>query len=65
MHVPERCMKCNAFFDLWYDLHEKEEGSAYVDFDKPLCWNCRKMWLGKRRTSLQKGNEIEIELEFD
>ncbi|MEK6818877.1 MAG: hypothetical protein AABY10_02995 [Nanoarchaeota archaeon] len=43
--LPVKCKKCNAIFDLWYDLQEAENGSkrglVRVLRDS-LCWECRR-----------------------
>lgn len=48
--LPVRCSKCNAVFDLWYDLEEqgkkdmKSISSTEMNrlFNQFLCWQCRK-----------------------
>ena len=54
--LPERCVRCGAVFDLWYDLLIKSESSGERDYevDEFLCWNCRQM---------DKEREIYIEIE--
>ena len=46
--LPVRCERCNAVFDLWYDLQEQEEmnrempaWSWQVKVEQSLCWRCR------------------------
>ena len=50
--LPERCIKCGAVFDLWFDLLAKSEGPSFSEkeefleqkysLDEFLCWRCRR-----------------------
>ncbi len=55
--LPERCVRCGAVFDLWYDLLTKSESSreeGNYEVDEFLCWNCRQ---------IDTEGEIYIEIE--
>lgn len=46
--LPMRCERCNAVFDLWYDLQQQEEINKesfalgwQVKVEQSLCWRCR------------------------
>ena len=46
--LPVECKRCNAVFDLWYDLQTdtdretiKEDMDLIRAFRESLCWRCR------------------------
>ncbi len=42
--LPVRCRRCNAVFDLWYDLQELEHEQDYQGgSEQSLCWRCREV----------------------
>lgn len=73
--LPVRCLRCNAVFDLWYDLNEQEEARrAAVDeeqtsielLNQSLCWNCRNETLEEEKENRDLVSEsFEMEIDFE
>lgn len=54
--LPVQCKRCDAVFDLWYDLHLSEytgrtksgkSGALVRALRDSLCWRCRQSFLGE------------------
>ena len=60
--LPVKCKRCEAVFDLWYDLREAEDGNkrglTRVLRDS-LCWECRRKFVSDFVESIEfdKGSD--------
>ena len=76
--LPVRCKRCNAVFDLWYDLDEQNRQEITLGasgpelsklFSQSLCWNCRKHFLSQieeqENNSDSEEEIVDITLEFE
>ncbi len=77
--LPVKCQRCNAVFDLWYDLQAQEQLRKEFPVEKSsagfrartlamqsLCWNCRDE-VGFEQAGYLNGEvgEYEIDLTFE
>lgn len=61
--IPERCARCGAVFDLWYDLFKREE-ELEKEVNDFLCWKCRAAEVGEQEEMGAEGWEIDEQV-FD
>ena len=76
--LPMRCKRCNAVFDLWYDLQEQEKltGETAIEdsgmkklITQSFCWRCRGVVVDEMLTvnadsSTESEDEYDFSLEF-
>ena len=78
--LPVRCKRCNAVFDLWYDLDEQNKQEITIGasgpelsklFNQSFCWDCRKHFLNQidnedlENNSDSEKETVDITFEFE
>lgn len=73
--LPNRCKKCGATFDLWYELLESEERLDSEEIQdklgkklaESLCWGCKKQVLNVIRGNKEEDESLDeffLDLEY-
>ncbi|MBI2451548.1 hypothetical protein HYV50_00550 [Candidatus Pacearchaeota archaeon] len=66
--LPVRCKRCNAVFDLWYELQKEDQAEIITNYNKNLnqflCWHCRQKFVKEWESKFEYENELEVDDEI-